>query len=200
MRVITFRAHAVASLCVCVSAYICICGCLTAEGCVLSIKINGEKKFDALQLNVGQGAQRGRMGGWAVPLSPSWNVLPTLISPTLDAFRRCHHPAMFCFAWTQYSRIYTCIMCYVKEYWMSTARISSQEAPANWLAFLACTVHTDWITWGHWFDESCIWAKNTQKLNFSWIFRIWGSHNFSAKVFFFWAVSASHSYTYKQPL
>lgn len=30
---------------------------------MLFIKVNGENFFDALQLNVGQGAQRGRVGG-----------------------------------------------------------------------------------------------------------------------------------------
>lgn len=87
-------------VCVCVCAYICICGCLTAEGCVLSIKVNEEKI-----LNVGQGAQRGRMGGWAVPLSPLWNLL--FSNHALDAFRLCHHPAMSC------SRLY---LYYIKEH------------------------------------------------------------------------------------
>lgn len=41
VRVIMFRAHAVASLCVC--AY--ICGRLSAKGCVLSIKVNGGKNL-----------------------------------------------------------------------------------------------------------------------------------------------------------
>lgn len=103
----------------CVCAYICICGCLTAEGCVLSIKVNGgRKKIHALQLNVGQGAHR--VGGWAVPLAPSRNVLPTFTAPTLDAFRLCHHPA------TSYSRIY---LHYINEYSMSlcSAHTSCQK-------------------------------------------------------------------------
>lgn len=32
-------------LCVCVFAYISICGYLTAEGCVLSIRVSGEKFY-----------------------------------------------------------------------------------------------------------------------------------------------------------
>lgn len=132
-------------LCVCVFAYISICGYLTAEGCVLSIKVNGEKFYAGF-------------GVWAVPLSPFWNAFPTHSILTLDAFRLYH----------LHNGSYTdCIP--------ALLHIRKASSGHGLCLFRALTIHTDKITWRNFLHYSFKHlSQNIKQKRFLHPSKMWG--------------------------